>query len=104
MRAHIDLGEKSMTRSGKPTANSLLVLREEFDDWAVLYDPDSGKGFGLNPVSAFIWKRLDGRHTLKDIVTELEGQFGEVPPEAEEHVNEFVAELVERGFAGYEIE
>ena len=93
-----------MTRFGKPTANSLLILREEFDDWAVLYDPDSGKGFGLNPVSAFIWKCLDGRHTMKEIAAEVAEQFSEVPPDAGDDVNEFVAELVKRGFAGYEIE
>lgn len=93
-----------MSASEKPTANSLLILREEFDDWAVLYDPDSGTGFGLNPVSAFIWNRLDGRHTLEDIVGELRDQFNEVPPEVEEQVSEFVDELVRRGFAGYEIE
>lgn len=93
-----------MSISGKPTANSLLILREEFDDWAVLYDPDSGRGFGLNPVSAFIWNRLDGHHTLEDILSELRDQFSEVPPEAEEHITAFVDELVKRGFAGYEIE
>lgn len=93
-----------MSSSGKPSANPLLILREEFDDWAVLYDPDAGKGFGLNPVSAFIWKRLDGQHTEEDIVSELREQFNEVPPDVEEHVTEFVAGLVQRGFAGYEIE
>jgi SynChlorMet cassette protein ScmD len=93
-----------MSIAGKPTANSLLILREEFDDWAVLYDPDSGRGFGLNPVSAFIWNRLDGRHTLEDILSELRDQFSEVPPDVEEHITAFIQELVRRGFAGYEIE
>ena len=36
--------------SDKPVANSLVVLREEFDDWAVLFDPDTGSGFGINPM------------------------------------------------------
>jgi hypothetical protein len=25
-----------------PIANPLIVLREEFDDWAILFDPDTG--------------------------------------------------------------
>jgi len=37
-----------------PIANPMVVFREEFDDWAVLFDPDSNETFGLNPVSAFI--------------------------------------------------
>ena len=31
-----------MTHEDKPIANPLIVLREEFDDWAILFDPDSG--------------------------------------------------------------
>ena len=31
----------------KPVANPLIVLREEFDDWAILFDPDTGNAFGL---------------------------------------------------------
>jgi hypothetical protein len=32
----------------------LVLLREEFDDWAVLYDPDTGYGFGLNPTGSVL--------------------------------------------------
>ena len=56
-----------MKQNDMPVANPLLVLREEFDDLAVLFDPDTGNGFGLNPVSVFVFNRLDGKHTLKDI-------------------------------------
>ena len=41
-------------------ANPLMVLREEFDDWALLFDPDTSHSYGLNQVSVFIYKRLDG--------------------------------------------
>ena len=62
-------GTKAMLNNKKkPVANSLVVLREEFDDWAVLFDPDTGNACGLNPVGVFIWKRLDGRHTVPDIL------------------------------------
>jgi hypothetical protein len=44
-----------------PVANPLIVLREEFDDWAILFDPDTGNAFGLNPTGVFIWKLLDGK-------------------------------------------
>jgi len=87
----------------KPIANAELILREEFDDWAVLFDPDSGNGFGLSPTSVFVWKLLDGRHTEEDIVEELRRNFDDVPEDAEGHIREFVQDLVSRGFAGYEI-
>ena len=86
-----------------PIANPNVILREEFDDWAVLYDPDSGNGFGVNPVSVFIWKRLDGRHGLSEIVAELRKTCEDVPEDAEGYVNEFIQDLIQRGFAGYEV-
>lgn len=92
-----------MPGSAKPIANCLLVLREEFDDWAILFDPDSGTGVGLNPVSVFIWKLLDGNHTPQEILREVEEHFDEVPLDAGQHVQEFIEELVRRGFAGYEV-
>ena len=87
-----------------PIANRNVVLREEFDDWAVLFDPDSGNGFGINPVSVFIWKRLDGRRTTREILKELSEKCEDVPEDVESHFNEFIKDLVERGLAGYEVQ
>lgn len=92
-----------MPDNNKPVSNPLIVLREEFDDWAVLFDPDSGDGFGLNPVSVFIWKRLDGKHTIENILTELRDNCEGVPDEARDHLEKFVQELVDHGFAGHEL-
>jgi len=88
--------------NSKPIANPLATLREDFDDWAILFDPDSGEGHGLNPVSVFIWKLLDGKHTTRDIMSELRENCDDMPDDAENLVETFVKDLVERGFAGYE--
>jgi SynChlorMet cassette protein ScmD len=92
-----------MADNDKPVANPLVVLREEFDDWAVLFDPDTGEGYGLNPVSVFIWKNLDGQHTLPEIETELREVCEGVPEDAEKFIREFVQDLVDQGLAGYEV-
>ncbi len=86
----------------KPVANPLIVLRVEFDDWAILFDPDTGDGFTINPVGVFIWKKLDGKNTIKDITEEVRKECEEVPQEVEEHCTEFIEELIKRGLAGYE--
>ena len=88
--------------NNKLVANPLVVLREEFDDWAILFDPDSGNAFGLGPVGVFIWKRLDGHHTIEDILKDLHENCENVPEEAEDHFKDFIQELVEQGLAGYE--
>jgi SynChlorMet cassette protein ScmD len=92
-----------VTQAEKPIANPLIVLREEFDDWAILFDPDTGDAFGLNPIGVQIWKRLDGNHTVKDILKDLHEGYEDVPKEAEADLEEFVDDLVQRGLAGYEI-
>lgn len=91
-----------MVNTDKPIANPTVVFREDFDDWALLFDPDSTQSFGLNPVSAFIWKRLDGKHAIGDIVAELEQQCQGLPAEASTHVHEFIQELEKEGLVGYE--
>ncbi len=91
-----------MPDNDKPVTNPLVVLREEFDDWAVLFDPDSGNAFGLNPVGVFIWKQLNGRRTTQDILKSLHENCEEVANEAQDHLNEFIQDLVEQGLAGYE--
>ena len=90
-------------QADKPIANPLIVLREEFDDWAILFDPDTGDAFGLNPIGVRIWKRLDGSHSVKEILRDVQEGYEDVPDEAESDLQEFIEDLVQRGLAGYEI-
>ncbi|MDM8525329.1 SynChlorMet cassette protein ScmD [Desulfococcaceae bacterium HSG8] len=86
----------------KLIANPLIVLREEFDDWAVLFDPDTGNAFGMNPISVFVWKHLDGQHTAGEIAEKLRKECNDAPDEAEKYVKEFIEDLVKNGLAGQE--
>jgi len=88
----------------KPIANPLIVLREEFDDWAILFDPDTGDAFGVNPIGVRIWKRLDGTHSVADILKDLQEGYEDVPDAAEGDLQEFIEDLVQRGLAGYEVQ
>ena len=89
--------------NAKPVANPQVVLREEFDDWAVLFDPDTAEAFGLNPTSVFIWKLLDGKHSIMDIEEAVREGCADVPDRAGDHVRAFIEDLVSRGLAGYEV-
>ncbi|MBI5252506.1 MAG: SynChlorMet cassette protein ScmD [Desulfomonile tiedjei] len=93
-----------MKQQNRPIANPGLVLREEFDDWAVLFDPDTGDGFGMNPAAVFVWKLLDGYHTESQITEALRDAYNEVPEDVDSHVREFIDDLVRRGFVGFEVE
>jgi SynChlorMet cassette protein ScmD len=87
-----------------PIANPLIVLREEFDDWAILFDPDTGNAFGLNPTGVFIWKHLDGKHAVEEIVKRLRDEAEDVPEDAGEHARQFIASLEQQGLVGYELD
>jgi SynChlorMet cassette protein ScmD len=91
-----------MDMNDKPVANPLIVLREEFDDWAILFDPDTGNAFGLNPTGVFVWKLLDGDHTIEDISTKLRENADAVPLEVKDHLQEFVQDLEKQGLVGFE--
>jgi SynChlorMet cassette protein ScmD len=93
----------NVSDESKPIANSQLVLREEFDDWAILFDPDSGEAFGMNPVAVYIWKKMDGTHTTAALLEDLKTNCEDVPDEAGQHLDEFIKDLVSRGFVGYEL-
>jgi len=93
-----------MQQVNLPVANPIMVLREEFDDWAVLFDPDTGDSFGLDPVGIFVWKRLDGKHTIEAILEELRTECKDVPEDAEAQVRTFIDDTVERGLVGQEFQ
>jgi SynChlorMet cassette protein ScmD len=89
-----------MEKKEKPIANPSVVLREEFDDWAVLFDPETGHAFGLNPTGVYIWKLLDGERTMDELVREIRAGARDTPGETGEHVGGFVDALVAEGLAG----
>ncbi len=93
-----------MKKGQGPLANSAVRLREEFDDWAVLFNLDAGKGFGLNPTGVFIWKLLDGRHAVDDIIDRLRKEAEDVPDDVHQHISEFIRTLEKEGLVGYEAE
>ena len=93
-----------MKNDDKPLANPYVVLREEFDDWAVLFDPDTGHGFGLNPTGVYLWKLFDGAHSISDMLKALRQDALDVSEEARVHLFAFVEALTRHRLATYEAE
>ena len=91
-----------MQPSDKPTPNPVVVLREEFDDWAVLFNADTGTAVGMNPVGVAAWKLMDGRRCLDEIVAEIGQLFEGAPDKAAADMTSFVGNLAEQGFVGLE--
>lgn len=84
-----------------PAVNA--VFREEFDDWGLLFDPDTGEVHGANPVAAFVWKQLDGHRSVREIASLVTASFENVPETVEQDIIKFVEKLGEKGFLENEV-
>ena len=91
-----------MSDDRKVRVKPVVVLREEFDDWAVIYNPDTAAATGINPAGVAIFKLLDGKHTLGQVVEAVRSEFSGVPENVAEEVRAFVEGLVARGYARHE--
>jgi SynChlorMet cassette protein ScmD len=86
----------------RPIANHFVLLREEFDDWAILFNPDTGRGFGLSPTGVYVWKLLDGEHVIDEMLTALRRDALDVPENVHHDVGAFIDALVAEGLAGFQ--
>lgn len=59
---------------------------------------EKGTMHQLNLVGGMIWERCDGTRTLQEIACELAGEFTVEREEVEDDVNQFVVDLVRRGW------
>lgn len=79
--------------------NPTTVFREEFDNSAILFNPDSGDIFALNPTGKVIWQALaeggDEAAVLKKLA---EACRDPLPGNAANDLKEFIAQLKEKGF------
>ena len=87
----------------KSIINPVVVLRKEFDDWAVLFNPDTAEAVGINPVGVAIWELLDQQIDIEEIADTIRQDFADVPGSATEEIETFIADLTKRGFLGAEL-
>jgi len=88
----------------KPEINPAVVLRKEFDDWAVLYNPDTAEAVGINPTGVVIWEHLARQRSIPDIIELIRDGYESVPDNVSKEVESFINDLTARGFIGYEME
>ena len=87
----------------KSIINPVVVLRKEFDDWAVLFNPDTAEAVGINPVGVAIWELLDQQIDIHKIADTIRQNFADVPGSAKEEIETFITDLTKRGFLGNEL-
>lgn len=76
------------------------IVAREMEDETVLvplasHVADMDTLMKLNETGAFIWKHLDGKRSLRDIVSLILETYEVTRPEAEEAVEEFMKEIAD---------
>ncbi len=64
---------------------------------SVLLHLESGAYFGLNSTGTLFWELLDGEKTFAQVAEEARSRLGEVPPDLEADLQNFLHALRERG-------
>lgn len=82
-----------------PTPYAQISLREEFDDWALLYNPDNGRSVGLTPTGVTLWQSLSEGKDLNGIIKALKEEFDPVPEDITEDIKAFCDQITRAGFA-----
>ena len=68
------------------------------DDELVLYEPEAGSTFVLNPTASFIWSLCDGDRTLEEVAEELADRYGVSEQQALSDVAALLESLERAGF------
>ena len=89
------------TRADKFIRNPDVVLHEEDEDGALVFNPDNDQVKVLNRTGFFIWNLCDGRHDLESMLFALENSYrGTDDHQVSQQVASFIDEMVTSGFIG----
>jgi hypothetical protein len=81
--------------------NPDVVLREEDESGALLFNPDTNQVKVLNATGLFIWKQFQSENNPGTILKAIAESFEDVPEaQVTDDVEQFVNELLESGFLG----
>ncbi|MDY6973034.1 MAG: PqqD family peptide modification chaperone, partial [Thermodesulfobacteriota bacterium] len=70
------------------------------DGQAVIYEPDTDREKFLNPTGFFVWERLNGSYSVREISDEVYEGFASAPyGQTFRDVSEFILDLSHQGFA-----
>ncbi len=83
----------------KAKLNNSVIVRVESDDYAMVFDADSGNSFAITPTAVFIANLLDGENTVVSIINKMKEEYEGIPENAEMVVEKFIETLIEKGMA-----
>lgn len=80
--------------------NPDLVLRIEDDDCALLYDPVNGRVQMINGTAVDVWRQLDGKRSVREVIEALKALYDGIDAEASQQVLSLIENLASCGAVG----
>ena len=74
------------------------VLFNQVDDDLVMMDIKSGNYFGINPVGAEIWNKMEEPITVQEIINQLLAEYDIDEETCRKETLTFIQQTLERGF------
>jgi hypothetical protein len=95
-------GRRKMEKKTNFLANPDVSFREENEDGALLFNPDTDALQIINPIGQLIWKFLTAHpRTRDDVIGHIKEMCEDVPDDkVEADVDEFLKDLHNKGFIG----
>lgn len=78
--------------------NPDVALRDEDEEGALLFNPDTGQVLVVNDTGRFIWGLCAEGITIDRIVEEFYKAYEDIPEALPEEVDEFISVMTEGGF------
>ncbi len=75
------------------------MLSAEIGGEAVMMSIENGAYFGLNPIATRIWDLIEQPKTIAELIQTITDEYDVSAEQAADDVQEFVAEMIERGIA-----
>jgi DNA-directed RNA polymerase specialized sigma54-like protein len=80
-----------------------VVLREEADEWGILFDADTGASVALNPIAVSMFKAMQHSQDIAVVEKKVREEYEDIPETLTEDIEEFINSLVQGGFVGFEV-
>jgi len=91
----------SDTRRNQYLCNPDVVLREEDESGALLFNPDTNQVKVLNATGLFIWKQFQSEKSPDAVLKLITEAFEDVPEaQVNDDIEAFLNELLKTGFIG----
>lgn len=91
-----------MDYTDHPIPNPEALLRRDFGEPPLLFQPLFGEVVALSPVALTIWQAVDGQRSVAEIAAQIQSQCEGTPPDLADDVAAFLKDLQRRGFVSSE--